>query len=83
MKRKVVVFLIVGLTFVSAFGGVAALFGTGPTSATTESLIQAPQNHAQMAPIIVAKAPPLGQNGPKPGDPPGGGATTNGNSWGG
>jgi hypothetical protein len=76
MKRKAVIFFIAGLTFVSAFG-------TGPTSAATESLIQAQQNHAQMAPIIVAKAPPPGQKGPKPGDPPGGGATTDGNSWGG
>ena len=72
MKHKLIIFVIVLSYFVSISGGLATLLETEP-------------NSADVAPITVAATGPkiVKPIGPTPVGPPRGGATTNGESWGG
>ena len=54
MKRKAIIFLIAGTTFLSAFGGVASLLATAPDSTEMESRVGIQQNHTEQSPSAIA-----------------------------
>ena len=73
MKRKSIIILIVATTFLSGFGGLAALLAGAPAPVAKEP-----------APILIAGNPePVLTPLPPPIPDPKGGGQTEGNSWGG
>ena len=54
MKRKALIFLVTGATFLSGLGGVASLLATAPNSTELEPSVQIQQNHTEKAPIAIA-----------------------------
>ncbi len=85
MKRKALVVLLAGVTFMSALGVVAALLGIRPASVKTEPAAQMPPTHTKLAPAVIAwsPSPPPPPPAPAPAPKPGGLSHTDGNSWGG
>lgn len=69
MKRKAFIFLLAGVTFMSAFGGVAVL-------------LEVQQNQTPAAPVFIAIKPEPKPT-PTPITIPGPDLVPNGNSWGG
>ena len=74
MKRKSIIFLIAATTFLSGFGGLAALLAGAPALVEKEP---APILIAGDPELVLTPVPP-----PSP-DPKDGGGQTEGNSWGG
>ncbi len=63
MKRKVGIFLIVGITFLSTFGGGGAMLVTGPNLTEIEPSVQIQQNHTEQTPSAIARKSRGGRGG--------------------
>ena len=83
MKRKALIFLIAGVTFLSGFSSVAALLGTGLPAAESDPAARIQLDQAEKAPIAIAGNSWGGRaddgSDDEQIDPP----EVNGNSWGG
>ena len=68
MKRKAIIFLIAGTTFLSALGGVASILTTTPNSTEMEQRVQIEQS--EQAPVAIAGNSWGGLQDPPPPPPP-------------
>ncbi len=83
MKRKVMIYLVAGTTFLSAFGGVASILATGPNPVDVEPTARIQQTDAE-TPILIAVGCQSGDKDEKESEESKQGCDTqNGNSWGG